>query len=149
SEVEQRHVADAYSFELGKCYEENIKTRQLAALAQIDTDLAAAVAEKLGLPAPAKAKPAKVEPSPALSQVGQEWPVDGRQVGILTTAGTPPKEVAELVAAVDAAGMVPLVVGEHGGKLGDVPISRTYDTARSVEFDAVVVADTPDRYEVD
>ena len=45
--------------------------------------------------------------------------------------------------------MVPLVVGEHGGKLGDVPISRTYDTARSVEFDAVVVADTPDRYEVD
>ncbi|QGU05244.1 catalase [Corynebacterium comes] len=151
--VEQRHVAEAYSFELGKCYEENIKTRQLSALAQIDTELAATVAKNLGLPAPEKVKLAKATPSPALSQIGQEWPVDGRQIGILTTADTPADQVAELVAAIDGAGMVPLVVCEHGGTLGGakggVPVSRTYDTARSIEFDAVVVVDTPERYEVD
>ena len=153
TETEQEHVANAYSFELGKCYEENVKVRQLENLAQIDTDLAATVAENLGLPAPKKAKPPKVAPSPALAQIRGEWPVEGRQIGILTTAGTSPKDVADLVAAVDAADMVPLVVSEHGGTLGDagkgVPISRTYDTARSIEFDAVVVVDASRRPEAE
>ncbi|MDX7018737.1 catalase-related domain-containing protein, partial [Klebsiella aerogenes] len=29
TEVEKEHIAGAYTFELGKCYEENIKTRQV------------------------------------------------------------------------------------------------------------------------
>lgn len=149
TETEQEHVASAYSFELGKCYEEAVKVRQLGNLARIDTDLAATVAKNLGLPAPEKADLADVTPSPALAQIGDTWPIDGRQIGILTTDDTPADAVADLVAAIDAAGMVPLVVGEHGGKLGQTDISRTYDTARSIEFDAVVVADLAERYEVD
>jgi catalase len=39
--------------------------------------------------------------------------------------------------------MVPLVIAAHGGKLGDVDVQRTFDTARSVEFDAVLVAAAP------
>lgn len=148
TETEQEHVAAAYSFELGKCYEEAIKVRQLDNLAQIDTDLAATVAKNLGLPAPKKAKLADVQPSEALSQIGDTWPVDGRQIGILITDDSVKKHVADLAAAIDEAGMVPLVVGEHGGTHGDTPISRTYDTARSIEFDAVVVADLADRPEV-
>ncbi|MCS5480182.1 catalase [Corynebacterium sp. YIM 101645] len=149
SAVEQQHTADAYAFELGKCYEENIKARQVELLARIDAGLAATVAAKLGLTATASTDLPDVVPSPALSQVGEEWPLDGRQIGILTTKNTSPEEVGELVMAVDAAGMVPLVVSEHGGKLGELPISRTYDTARSVEFDAVVVAEKSDRPEAD
>lgn len=153
TETEQEHVAAAYSFELGKCFEENIKVRQLNNLAQIDTDLARTVATNLGLPVPQNAKLADVTPSPALSQIGNEWPIDGRQIGILTTESTSAASVAKLMSAVDAAGMVPLVVGERGGKLGGkddgIDVSRTYDTARSIEFDAIVIADIPQRYEVD
>ncbi len=144
TETEQEHVAAAYSFELGKCYEKNIKIRQVDNLAHIDTGLAATVAKNLGLPAPDKAKLADVTPSPALSQIGRTWPVDGRQIGILTTADTPQEQVTALAADIAAAGMVPLVVAEHGGD----GVSRTYDTARSIEFDAVVVADIADRPEV-
>lgn len=151
--TEQEHVTSAYTFELGKCYEENIKVRQLGILAQIDTDLAATVAKGLGLPAPEKAQLADPTPSPALSQIGQEWPVESRQIGILTSNDTSVAEVKKLVDAIDAANMVPLVIGEHGGTLGKksegVSISRTYDTARSIEFDAIVVADAPKRFEVD
>ena len=61
--VEQQHVIDAYTFELGKCYEQPIKERALTVLARIDDDLCTQVAAGLGLPAPRhpapKARPSK------------------------------------------------------------------------------------------
>ncbi len=49
--------------------------------------------------------------------------------------------------AVDEAGLVPLVVAPAGGVLGDgdgeLPVHRTYATARSVEFDAVLLVGAP------
>lgn len=57
SPVEQEHVAQAYTFELGKCYEENIKTRNLGILANIDAGLVSIVAGGLGLPVPEPTEP--------------------------------------------------------------------------------------------
>ena len=51
--VEQDHVIQAYTFELGKCYEQAIRERQLLALANIDAGLCARWPPGLGLPAPA------------------------------------------------------------------------------------------------
>jgi catalase len=36
--------------------------------------------------------------------------------------------------------MVPLVVAPNGGKLGSVVVQRTYLTAASIEFDAIILA---------
>ena len=52
SPVEQAHVVEAFTFELGKCYEQAIKERELEVLANVDADLCAQVAAGLGLPAP-------------------------------------------------------------------------------------------------
>src|SRR4051812_7765778 len=63
SDIEQAHVVEAFTFELGKVYEQAIKERELAVLARVDARLCAAVAEGLGLPAPAPlSPPADVEP---------------------------------------------------------------------------------------
>src|SRR5690349_3084248 len=98
--VEQQHLIEAYTFELSKCYEEAIRLRQLQALAEIDSELCAAVAAGLGLEPPsASEQPGDVEPSPALSQVGGEWPVAGRQLGILAGPDSDPAEVAAAVVA--------------------------------------------------
>lgn len=147
SEVEQRHLADAYSFELGKCYEQPIKERALEVLARIDDTLCARVAAALGLPVPdvgddAGAVPS-TGPSPALSQVGEEWPVEGRNVAVVVDDGSDGRAVGAVLDALAGVGIVPLVTAPHGGQLtlGDrtVTASRTFDTARSIEFDAVVV----------
>lgn len=149
SAAEQEHVAEAYTFELGKCYEQAVKERQLVALANIDPDLCAKVAEGLGLEAPAPTI-APVDPvvlSPAVSQVGEEWPVEGRQIGILTGPDSDLAGVAAAVTAIANAKNVPFVVAAHGGTLehdgAPIPISRTYATARSVEFDAILIAGSP------
>ncbi len=145
--VEQAHVVDAFAFELGKCYEPAIKERELAVLAKIDTELCAAVAAQLGLQPPVpSAAPAAPAASPALSQIGQRWPVTGRRIGILTDADSDIGEVTAAVAAITAAKLVPLVFASHGGTLnrdGGPPVSRTYSTGRSVEVDAVLVAGSP------
>lgn len=148
SEVEQLHLAEAYSFELGKCYEQTIKERALEVLARVDGTLCARVAQSLGLPVPEGGADASSDlpetgPSAALSQLGQEWPVDGRIVAVVVDEGTDAQAVDAALDTLSGSGILPLVTAPHGGQLtlGDrtVTASRTYDTARSIEFDAVVV----------
>ena len=140
--VEQEHIVLAYTFELGKCYEQAIKERQLLALANIHEALCARVAEGLGLPAPAPTvEYDDPEPSPALSQVGETWPPDGRMIGIIADPDGDLDSVKEARRTIHGAGMVPLVIAPHGGMLDDgLPAQRTFGTGRSVEFDAVLVA---------
>ena len=139
TEVEQEHVRDAYAFELAKCYEQAITERQLRALARIDADLCAFVADALGLAVPEPAEPLEdVEPSRALRMVGETWPIDGRVVAILAGDEVDAAELSAVRHAVDTAGALPLVLAPHGGLLGEIPVQRTPFTAASIEFDALV-----------
>lgn len=143
SDVEKQHLTDAFSFELGKCYEEAVKLRYLDVLAHVDQGLAETVADNLGLPHPQSHEVAEVTPSPALSQVGKTWPVDGRQVAVLVSPEQALEGVGSLLNKLFDAGITPMIVSTKGGTLTldgkEVSVSRTYLTARSIEFDAAVV----------
>jgi catalase len=145
SAIEQAHVVEAFTFELGKVYEQEIKARELQVLANVDADLCAQVAAGLGLPAP-KGSPAEdVTVSPALVQIlAEPGPIDGRKIGIIADAGSDLAGISKLVKATSALGVTPLVIAPVGGVLKagrrSVTVDRTLATARSIEFDAVVVA---------
>ncbi|MFF8644270.1 catalase [Streptomyces sp. NPDC015345] len=146
--VEREHIIAAYTFELSKCYEQAIKERALKVLANIDPELCQQVADGLGLPAPEATVPlADVAPSPALSQIGRTWPVEGRIVGIVAGPEADLEGVGSVRAAVLDAGMVPLIIAPTGGRLGSgkdaLDVQRTFANARSVEFDALLLAGTP------
>ena len=90
-------------------------------LANIDAELCAQVADR-ARPARRPSRPCRspsAEPSPALSQVGGTWPVDGRVVGIVVDADGDLDGSQPCVRPCSTPGMVPLVVAAHGGKLGD------------------------------
>ncbi|MFF4211856.1 catalase [Streptomyces sp. NPDC001796] len=148
SPVEREHLVAAYTFELGKCYEQAVKERGLRVLANIDPELCEQVAAGLGLPAPEATVPiVAVDPSPALSQVGQTWPLDGRIIGVVTDGATDLDGLRSVRDAVFTAGMVPLVIAPAGGKLDPegepITVQRSFATARSVEYDAVLLAGAP------
>ncbi|MBK3539705.1 catalase HPII, partial [Streptomyces sp. MBT67] len=86
-------------------------------------------------------------PSPALSQLGQTWPLDGRVIGIVADTAADLDGVRTVRQAVLDGGMVPLVIAPHGGTIGPdddpVTVQRTFTTARSTEFDALLVAGAP------
>jgi catalase len=146
SEIEKIHVIEAYTFELGKVFEQEIKERTLTVLTKIDTELAAKVAAGLGLPAP-KGKPVEhLPPSPALAQItGESFPIAGRQVAVIAGPGCDLSGIAALRTALEGEGAQVKVISRQGGILGKGKnkqvVERMALTARSIEFDAVVVAD--------
>jgi len=93
--VEQGHIRDAFAFELGKVETPAIRLRVVSHLMNVDSALAEAVAEKLGVAEmPVAAEPARpvktdLAPSPALSIQRNPPPsFAGRKVGALVTDGT-------------------------------------------------------------
>ncbi len=147
SPIEQSHLADAFTFELGKCYEETIRKRQLEVLASVDSELAAMVAQGLGLEVPTpEVQPATdVAGSPALSQLGRQWPIEGRKVGIVTGTATPAQQAVKAHELIAEAGMVPILIAPAGGSITSggtsVAVERTYMTMSSVELDALIFAE--------
>lgn len=138
SPTEREHIVAAYTFELGKCYENAVKERALTVLANIDGELCRTVAQGLGLPAPEpRITLTEPDPSPALSQLRGRWPADGRVIGLVVA--DPDQDVAEVRRAVLAADMVPLVIAPSGGP----GVQRTFSGARSIEFDALLLAGAP------
>jgi catalase len=151
TEVERRHIADAFTFELSKVERAEIRTRIVAGLRNVDEDLAATVAEGLGLrELPAATEAARppnrdLEPSPALSILAQ--PADsfaGRKLGVLVTNGADAETVASLRAAAEAEGAVVEIVAPvvGGVDLNDgtrLPAGQQIDGAPSVLYDAVAI----------
>jgi catalase len=146
--LEQAHIVEAFTFELGKCYEQVIKERELQVLAHVDTDLCAQVAAGLGLPAPDGSPAADAALSPALSQiVAEPGPIAGRKIGVIASAGSDLDGIAKIRKAAARLGAAVLVIAPAGGVLGSGTDAQTVDrtllTARSVEFDALVVVGGP------
>ncbi len=120
--VEQTHIRNAFVFELSKVERPEIRARVVSHLRNVDEDLAAAVADRLGLDLPTAAKPARpvvtdLKPSSALSIIANgPQRFEGRKLGILVTDGTDASVLAALKSAMQAAGaMVELVAPKVGG----------------------------------
>ena len=149
SPIEQQHMIDAFTFELGKCFEKSVKERMLTVLAEVDTELCEQVAAGLGLGVPQGAPVEEVDLSPALSQVvTTPGPIAGRKIGVFADARSDLGGIAKLRDAAEAAGAKLHVIAAVGGELrkGDRTeiVERTFATTRSIEFDAVLVAHRTD-----
>jgi catalase len=145
SPVEQAHIVEAFTFELGKCFEKSVKERMLDVLARVDSSLCEQVAEGLGLGVPQGEPPVDVDVSPALSQAADRpGPIAGRRIGVIADSTADLAGVAKLRDDAERLGAKVLVIAPVGGILRrgsrSEVVERTFATARSVEFDAVVVA---------
>jgi catalase len=153
--IERRHIAEAFTFELSKCEREEIRIRMVAGLRNVDEELAAVVAEGLGLrELPAAAEPARqprhdLPASPALSILGRDHPgFAGRKLGVLVTNGADAETLAALRAAAAAEGAtVEIIATAVGGvDISDgtrVSAGQQLDGAPSVLYDAVAILAAP------
>lgn len=165
SEAERKHLTDALRFELGKLKIEAIQLRTLGLLKQIDQQLAADVAEHLGLEVPKTVEqmnhsvPADAdikdyestvrEPdtklSPALSMANTaKNSIATRRIGILVANGVDGTAVANVKKALEAQGAMVKVIAKKLGPIAaaigkDVNADMTFLTSASVLFDALYV----------
>jgi catalase len=149
--VEQSHIADAFVFELSKCQRDDIRTRMVAALRNVDDGLARQVSEGLGLDRmPSRSKPARqpldsLKPSPALS-IASNGPgtFEGRKLGVLVTTGADPAILRRLRKGVLAENAViefvaPTISGISDGSSSPLAVNQTVEGGPSVLYDAVAI----------
>ncbi|MEP6763426.1 MAG: catalase [Gemmatimonadaceae bacterium] len=153
--VEKSHIINAFRFELTRVQTNAIRQRVVSVLANVDADLAQAVADELGFAVPAPQPRAlnmqvesEVEVSSGLSLFSRpgETGVRTRRVALLVADGVNGTSLKSTYEQLLAAGAVPRIVG---GKLGtvksvsgsDVHVEITLETAPSVLWDAVVLPD--------
>ncbi|MET0248691.1 MAG: catalase [Sphingobium sp.] len=151
TQIEQKHIGDALTFELSKCERVDIREKIVGHLRNIDETLATVVAGGLGLktlPAAAQAavKPrTDLPPSDALSII-KNGPQSfaGRKLGILVTDGAPAKLVNALVEKVAAMDAIYEIVTPFaaGATLDDgsmVEAKQKIDGGPSILYDAVAL----------
>ncbi|RYG31324.1 MAG: catalase HPII, partial [Chitinophagaceae bacterium] len=165
SEPEKQHIADAFSFELGKVETKEIRERMLGILSLVDTGLASQVAYKLGLhvPAPEKpinksvpadGKPEDFEPvikdpsvfaSAALSMANTiKETIKTRKVAVLVADGVSDDSVMTVQdILLEAGAVVDIIAPRLGTVQGEkdtlIPIKQSLFTTASVLYDAVYV----------
>ena len=152
--IEQKHIGDALTFELSKVVRVDIRARAVSHLLNIDADLAATVADGLGLALPqaaVAAKPTQDLPTSDALSILANGPQDfkGRKLGILLTDGSSNALFEGLTAALDAEGAVwEVIAPKIGGVTLDdgtaVAAKQKIDGGPSVLYDAVAVLSSAD-----
>ncbi len=148
-EIEQKHIGDALVFELSKVERVDIRARAVSHLRNIDDDLAATVADGLGMALPdaaIAAKPTQDLPTSDKLSILANGPdsFKGRKMGIFLTDGSEAALFNALTAALEAQGAVWEVIAP---KIGGVTLDdgtalaarHKIDGGPSVLFDAVAI----------
>ncbi len=151
--IEKAHIIRGFRFELTKVQVPAIRVRMVSSLVNVAAELAAAVAEGLGIEVPEAMPKAlertlrpEVKTSPTLSLFAR--PGDGgirtRRVAIFAADGVDGEAVKALHKGLMDAGAVPRVVGARLGQVqtqqGEaLDIEVTLETSPSVVYDALVV----------
>jgi catalase len=153
--VEQAHIAGAFRFELSKLTVPAIRERVLATLVNVSPQLAAEVADGLGMAVPAALPRALAEPntpeiliSPELSL--RALPGDGgirtRKVALLAAHGVHGASLLAVQSALQAAGAVGVIVAARLGTIetadsAALEATASFENSPPVLFDAVCLPD--------
>ena len=155
--AEQNHIAGGFRFELTKVTVPAIRERVLALLANVDSALAATVADGLGMDVPAPLPLATdlprptYAPSPALSLMARpgQTGIATRRVAIFVASGVDGDAVMKMYASLLAGGAVPRLVGTKMGAVKNavgaaLEVEVSVEASPAVLYDAVIVPDGTD-----
>ncbi|WP_426101330.1 catalase [Massilia sp. TSP1-1-2] len=154
SAPEQRHIINAFRFELTRVQVRAVRERMLAGLVNVDLALAGAVAEGLGMPLPAplpRATPLPIPeyaPSPSLSLLSRpgQRGIRTRRVALLVADGVDGDMVRAMYGSLLKDGAVPRLVGQRLGRVTSLDgcpldVEITFEAGPSVLYDGLIVPD--------
>ncbi|MFO7529901.1 MAG: catalase [Marinobacter sp.] len=153
--VEKAHIAAAFRFELSKVGVPAIRKRMLSSLVNVSLELAAEVADGLGMAVPeampkalAESQPPEVTVSPALSLMARpgECGIRTRQIAVLVEDGVHHASLASLYSALVDKGAVVHFVGPRVGLFvgdsgGEIEADKSMENSPGFLFDALVIPD--------
>lgn len=145
SDPEKEHIIAAFSFEIGKVNDMNVRKQAVDMFANVDMDMATQVADAVGVDAPTDVtQSTETKSSPALSQENMAKVPDTRTVAVLIADQFDDEALEPFLKASLDAGMTVDIVSEKFGKLtgkngATVDVDETLLTVHSVLYDALYV----------
>ncbi|WP_191991804.1 catalase [Bacillus aerolatus] len=147
TEVERQHIIDAFRFEVGKVKNKGVRQQVVNVFANVDGELAAAIAAGVGAEAPTDVEASTVTlSSPALSQEQSKIKSTAtRKVAILAVDGFDNLTVDPLMQSLKKAGIHSEIVSQNVGMITSADGQQqeavhSFLTSHPVLFDAVYVA---------
>lgn len=160
SNVERKHILDAFHFELGKVEDKTIRQRMVYMIANVDRELAVQVAAGIGVDAPSDEKMIKavakdalprvkarksVDHSPALSQANLKGnSIKGRKIAILLDEGFDYDAVMRVKAMLKENHAVAEIVSQFQGSIKSsggktLEAEKSHVTTSSIMYDAIFI----------
>ncbi|WP_199203605.1 catalase [Sporosarcina sp. P34] len=145
SDPEKEHIIAAFSFEIGKVNDMNVRKQAVDMFANVDMDMATQVADAVGVDAPTDVvQSTESKSSPALSQENMVKVPDTRTVAVLIADQFDDEALEPFLKVSLDAGMTIDIVSEKFGKLtgkngATVDVDETLLTVHSVLYDALYV----------
>ena len=142
SQPEKEHLRDAFSFELGKCKHDFVKENAVANINKVDKELAAQIADKIGVTPPSKDEEVKSDKkSPALSMENTVKKLDTLSVAIMVTEQSDEQSIKTIVKHLSNKKVNYKLVAEKAMTIGAFKVTETFDTVHSTFFDGLIVLD--------
>lgn len=144
SRPEKHHIINAFSFEVGKVKDKDIKQKVVDMFANVNLEMAQAFAVKIGSTPPTSGGSMVTKSSPALSQEHTPKKAFTRKVAVLIAKGFNFDQVNSVIAALQSEGAQPEIVSDKLGMINSSDGEKleaiyTFITISSVAFDAVYV----------
>ncbi|AWE07204.1 catalase HPII [Lysinibacillus sp. 2017] len=142
--VEQTHIINAFSFELGKVETLEIRKAAVDMFAQVDKAMAEQIAANIGVIPPTESiKQVKdSQPSKALSMLADPVLfVETKKVGIIMNENS---DLTQILQVLENKGIVAELISDKQGIIRNQLIDHTFDTASPVLYDGLIVATTFD-----
>ncbi|WP_312129891.1 catalase [Lysinibacillus capsici] len=140
TDIEKKHIIDAFSFELGKVKNKAIRKQVVDMYANVSYSLASSIAERIGIVPPVEVEVPHIQQiSPAVSQViNAKESVKSNKVAVIVTENSREK-LNELIATFLSEDIVVELVSNKQGIVSGYEIHETFATTSSVLYDGVYV----------
>ena len=141
---EKQHIINAFSFEVGKVKDKQVKQRVVDMFANVNLELATAFAINIGATPPTTGGSKVTKASPALSQENTPKSAKTRRVAVIIAEGFDYTQVNTVLGDLIAAGAQPAILSDKQGLItssngSQLEALHTFTTDASVVFDAVYV----------
>ncbi len=143
SGVEKEHIIGAFSFEVGKVKDKNVKQQVVEMFSNVSVELATKIAANIGVNPPQnQTEPTAVKLSPALSQENTIKKMDTLKIAVVLAEGFQ-GSIIETIDFLRSKKLDMEIISEHLGMVKandnrELDVQHTFLTASSVLFDAVL-----------
>jgi len=145
SQPEQMHIIDAFSFELGKVMSKSVRQQVVDMFSNVNAEMAAAVADAIGVTPPQAKETNITKSSPALSQLNTKKTPYTRKVGVIIGHDFNGPDIHAILNALKAEGIEIQIISEKFGNIKasdgtELMIDQTFLTSDPVLLDAIYIA---------